>query len=184
MRSAAPVAAADDVSGAGRGAIWRIHRIAEKRFEIGMRDDLGAALGSAVGIVAAQMVGFTIAPHPFVVAVRLVTGDADHGLNRRRHAHGFQHVERAHRVDFDGVGGVVVRSAHKCLRSQVEHDFRFELPHGFDERLAVTHVAPVVADTPAKADHVEMRRGWSARRPKNRRLPRPSGAATPSATNP
>ena len=123
-----------------------------------MRDDLGTALGSAVGIVAAQMVGFTVAPHPFVVEVRLVAGDADHGLNRRRHAHGFQHVERAHRVDFDGVGGVVVRSAHKCLCRQMKDDLRLELPHGFDKRLAVAHVAPAVADTPAKADHVEMRR--------------------------
>ena len=150
--------AADDVPGARGGAIGRVHGVGKKGLEIGMRDDLRAALGGAVGIIAAQMIGFPIAPHPLVIAVGLVAGDAHHRLHGRHGPHGLKHVEGAQSVDLDGGSRIFVGGANERLRRQMEHDLRLEIAHGLGERLAVPHVAPIVADARPKADHVEMRR--------------------------
>ena len=106
-----------------------------------MSDDFRAALGSGVGIGTAQMVGFTVAPDPFVVAVALVRGDHDHGPHRRAGPHGFQHVHGAEHIGLKGACGVLVGFAHQGLGRQVEDHLGLETPHGVDHALPVADVA-------------------------------------------
>ena len=150
-----PVTAADDVAGSHGGAG---RAVLEKALEIGMGDDLGAALGSGVGVVAAQMVGLAVAPDPLVVAVALVRGDEDRGFHAGALAHGLQHVEGAQHVGFEGQGRVFVRFAHQGLGGQMEDHIGAEFLHGADHGITVADVAAHVLHVLFQMHGLEMGR--------------------------
>ena len=86
-----PVAAADDVAGAGGGeGDCVLGKLATREIglAVGGGDDLGAGLGAGVGIVAAERIGLAVGPEPFLVLVALVGGDDDDGADGGRAADG------------------------------------------------------------------------------------------------
>ena len=152
-----PVAAANHVArthGGAGGAFF------EKAFKVGMGDDFCTALGGGVGIVAAKVVGFAVAPDQLVVAVALVRGNHDHGLHVGAGAHGLKNIEGSHHVGFKGQGGVFVRLAHQGLRRKMKDHIGPELAHGLDHGLAVADVAANVGlEVRAEVHGVEVRGG-------------------------
>ena len=136
-----PVAPADHIAGAG-GAQARTGGIrSEERAQVGVRHQLGAALGAGVRIVSALGVVLHERTTLFPVVVALVRRDVHDGPHTRRLAHGLKHVHRAHHIGLVRSPRVTERPAHERLSSHVDDDLR-----GDGEGLAycrrVTDVAP------------------------------------------
>jgi len=79
-----PVAATDDVAGAGGGegdAVVGEFGEGEEGLAVGGGDDLSAGLGAGVRVIAAEGISLAIAPDPFLVLIALVGGDGDDGAD-------------------------------------------------------------------------------------------------------
>ncbi len=149
-----PVAAADDVAGAcgGDGAVVVGDAVdGEVTLAEGGGDDLGAGLGAGVGVVAAERVGFAVAPEPLFVFVALVGGDAYHGSHAWRAAYRVEDACGAEDVGLEGADGVVVGVADEGLGGEVEDDLGSEAGESFVEGGGVADVAADVFDDGADA---------------------------------
>jgi hypothetical protein len=136
----APVAAADDVAGAGRGKARGVRR-GKVGLAPGTDRDFGAALAGTVGIMP---------PHGRVFGERgpvrrrriaFVAGDDDGGLHRGAVAHGVEQVQRAVQVGGVGVARRAVALGHGGLRRQVEYHAGLALIQGGRQRGEVADVA-------------------------------------------
>ena len=104
-----------------------------------------AVIAIVIGWLIAKVVGFAVAPDPFIVAVAFIGSNHDDGLHIGAGAHSLKHVEGAHHVGFKGQGRVVIRLAHQRLRRKVEDHIGAELAHGLDHAFAVADVAAHVS---------------------------------------
>ena len=117
-----PVAAADDIAGAGAGQANAPVR--EKPLGVSGGDQFLARLGGAVGIVAAERIVFAEGRAAPVVGVDLVAGDHDDGLERRACSQGFEQIRRAHDIGGEGRPRIGVGGAHQGLGGEMKDDFR------------------------------------------------------------
>ncbi len=118
-----PVAAANDVAAAG---IRNQHAIAAlcQRRAIGSRHQLGAGFGGAIGILAAEWILLAIAPDPILIAINLVGGDADDGLDAGREPRGLEHMRGAQRIGGEGLDRIGKGFRNQRLRGQMNDDGR------------------------------------------------------------
>src|SRR5204862_1971988 len=106
-----PVAAADDVAGAG--ACYGDAALRKESLPIAVNQDLGRGLAGTVGVIASQRIVFTIGAWRHQVPVHLVRrdhhGDARPiGLTER-----VEDVERAYDVGGEGVERLPIARAHQ-----------------------------------------------------------------------
>ena len=139
------VAAADDVSGSGRGNRRGI-LCGKEAAQVGRRHQLRAALAVGVGVEAVKPLVFPVAPAPFVVPVDLVRGHVHHAFHAAAPAHALQQVHGAHDVDFVGFPGIAVALPDNGLGRQMEYDLRLRFGKDLHQTVKIPHIRPDVGD--------------------------------------
>jgi hypothetical protein len=107
---------------------------------VGIDHDLGAGLARAVGLLAAEEIGFSIGPGPLDVVVDLVARHDDHGLDRRRSPDGLQNLRRSHDVGRERLERLRARRTNESLRGKVEHDLGVCLAHSTRETMLIADI--------------------------------------------
>ncbi len=139
----APVAAADDVTrpgGSGTDDPVLRSTLREKRLQISTENELRTALGSAVGVMAAQRVVFPVAPDPFPVFIAFIAGDVDQDFDTRCQANGLKNVDRAADVRVEGHFRLVIGEADEGLGSQVKDKFRLIFSESFNQPVEIAYI--------------------------------------------
>jgi len=113
---------------------------------VGGGDDLGAGLGAGVGVIAAEGIGFAVAPEPLFVFVTFVSGDGDDGTDGWGAADGIEDAGSADDVGLVSADGVFVGEADEGLGGHVEDDFGGEVMEGWIEGGGVADVTADVFD--------------------------------------
>jgi hypothetical protein len=73
-----------------------------QRCAVGGRNQFGASLGCAIGILAAERILLAVSPDPILVAIDLVSGDTDHSLDVRDEPRRFEHMRCSQRIGGKG----------------------------------------------------------------------------------
>ncbi len=94
----------------------------KKRITIRSHDDFRCRLARAVGIVAAERIGFFKTTRLTSVLVAFVGRDHDDGAGKIRLANGFEQIRGAEHVGRDGFHRLAVGNAHERLRGEVENE--------------------------------------------------------------
>ena len=149
-----PVAAADHVAGPRTGHAYPGAGV-EEAAPVGARNELGASLAGAVGVVPAQGVAFAVGVGGLAVLVALVARDVHHDAHRTAGAHGFEQVGDAHDVGLEGSPRVGVGGPHQRLGREVEDHLRGEALDGRRKRGEVAHVTCDVRDLAAQGEQLE-----------------------------
>ena len=147
----APVAAADDVSGAHRG---QPPELGERAAE-GGRDELGASLGCRVGVVAPHRIAFAESPGRAAVLVALVAGHHDGRAQRRHPPRRVQHDRRADGVGLEGADRIVEGGPDEGLRRHVYQEVRGHSGDRAAEVFRVTDVGDAVVHDPFETGRME-----------------------------
>ena len=105
-----PVTTTYDIAGPGRRHPGS--GMAEEGMETGLSHEIGTALGTAIGVMAAQRIGLAI-PHD--VAVGLVTGDQHRHLDPGTRAHVFEQIHHSHDIGFACGDPVGIGALHQGL---------------------------------------------------------------------
>ena len=157
-----PVAAADDIAGAGAGDADAV--AFEERFAPGGDGEFGAGLARAVGIVAAERVFLAIAVVPLAVFVALVRGDEDGGAGLGEFAQGLEHVDGAEHIGLPGLDRQAVGAAHEWLRGEVKDEIGVRLTDRVADGHWIADVAENVADARLERELLEKRGGGVRRK--------------------
>ena len=118
-----PVAAADDIAASCIRDQDAVAALGQRR-AIGGCDQFGAGFGSAVGILAAERVLLAIAPHPILVAINLVGGDADDGLDVWHEPRRLEHMRGAQRIGRESLDRIGKGFRNQRLRGKMDDDRR------------------------------------------------------------
>ena len=163
-----PVAAADDVAGAGGGdadsrRLARVRRV-EIGAAIGGDGQLGGGLAGAIGVVAAEGVILAVGAEPFAVFVALVGGDTDRGADavaglvaRRELAQGVEQMNGAHDVGGVGLDRLAVGQSDQGLCGQMKDIVRLGSEDALRQSLAVADVQDVMFKALGETELVEQR---------------------------
>ena len=119
-----PIATSDHIAGAGRGDAQMGCLVGSRTAEaIAPAGDgnFCSSLAGAVGIVATEAIGLSVAIGPLAVLIHLVGGDHHHGAGMLEVLERFQQMQRTLHVGGPGAQRVAVAAAHQGLGCQVQH---------------------------------------------------------------
>src|SRR5580658_2393937 len=114
-----PVPSPDDVSGPHRRCT-QARAAGKKRTRERREHQFRGGLGGAVGVVAAEPIGFTIAPYPVHILVALVRGGIHERAHRFTVSDRLEQVCRTQDVGLQGSDRVIVRASDERLRGEME----------------------------------------------------------------
>lgn len=134
-----PVATADHIASTSGSHLTTLR--AKKGLTIGKGDQFRAGLAAPVGVHAAKPILFRKRPCCWLRRIAFVCGDIDRRPRTWRDTHGFQNVYRAHDIDGEGRGRILVGDADNRLCGQMKNNFRPGLQHRTSERGAVPNVS-------------------------------------------